>query len=188
MSDNNCYTILTHHPCDREEVPIAEKGGGGMSDRMFFYDDISYVVSEAFREYFGKTVQFVERASDYGQNGKFWLTFRLLEKNYLLTFLSEKDMIRMIITDSEGAEVTLAGMCVYANELSEENAIAAVRTLKYALDEYEPVFALNRGKKVVLKRTGMKTIVPVAEYRRMTAEHECKVLSNEKIVEMLKHA
>ena len=78
MSDNRRYTILTHHPCKREEVNEGKrdqfsvfnkkKGGGGMSDRMFFYDDISYVVSEAFREYFGKSVQFVERASDYGSS------------------------------------------------------------------------------------------------------------------------
>lgn len=159
-----------------------------MSDRGFFYDDISYVVSEAFRESFGPAVEFVERASDYGQNGKFWVTFRLLEKNYLLTFLSEKDMIRMIITDHEGAEATLASMCVYDNELCEENAISAIRTLKKVLDEYEPVFALFRGKKVLLKRTGMKTIVPAAEYRRMAAAHECKVLSREQIVQLLKHA
>lgn len=200
MSDNSCYNVITnpHRILFSERVrnryeaerdtQFFEKGGVGMSDRLFFYDDISYVVSEAFRECFGKEIEFVERASDYAQNGKFWLTFRLLEKHYLLTFQSEKDMISVIIKDMEGAEAPLASMCVYANELSEENAIAAVQTLKKVLGEYEPVFAQSYGKNVVLKRTGMKTIVPAAEYRRMAANHECKVLSSEKIVAMLRHA
>ena len=64
-----------------------------MSDRTFYYDDMSDVVREAFEEFFGDAVEFLERKTEYGQYGRFWLKFRLTEKDIRITFLSEKDMI-----------------------------------------------------------------------------------------------
>lgn len=159
-----------------------------MSDRAFYYDDMSYVVSEAFREYFGKEIEFLERASDYGQNGRFWLRFHLIPKDIEITFLSEKDMIQILLQDPEGAVSSLAGMCVYGNELCEENIIAAVQTLRKILSEYEPVFAEEHGRNVVLKKHGARSIVSAAEYQRMVTAHECKVHGSQRIVSIAKRA
>lgn len=159
-----------------------------MSDRAFYYDDMSYVVSESFRECFGNEIQFLERASDYGQNGRFWLSFRWIPKDIEITFLSEKDMISIMLKDPEGAVTSLAGMCVYGNELCEENIIAAIKTLKKLLAEYEPVFAEEHGKRVIIKKHGAKSVVSAAEYQRMVTAHECKVHISQRIVELAKRA
>lgn len=164
------------------------KGVTQMSNRAFYYDDMSYVVSEAFQETFGREIEFVERGSDYGQFGRFWLTFYLKSKGITITFLSEKDMISILLKDPEGAMTTLAGMCVYGNELCEENIISAVQVLKRLLAEYEPVFAEDHGKNVVLKSRGVRSIVSAAEYRRMVTAHECKIHGSNKIVAMMKRA
>ena len=159
-----------------------------MSDRMFYYDDMSDVVREAFEEFFGNAVEFVERKTEYGQYGRFWLKFRLTEKDIKITFLSEKDMIQILLEDPEGAVTSLAGMSVYGNELSEENIITAIRLLKRILDEYEPVFAQDHGKNVMLKKNGVKSLVSAGEYRRMMTAHECKSPIEQQRIRMIRQA
>lgn len=183
MSDNIKYNNYIFR-----RYGVHNEGVKRMSDRAFYYDDMSYVVSEVFHECFGRELEFIERGSDYGSFGRFWLKFRLTRKNITVTFLSEKDMISILLKDPEGAVTSLAGMCVYGNELSEENIVSAVHILKKVLAEYEPVFAEEHGKNVVLKKNGARSIVSAAEYRRMVTAHECKVLRGHKIVAMVRGA
>ena len=61
------------------------------------------------------------------------MTYYLPKKDYCVIFLSERDLISIRLLDKDGAEASLAGMCLYDNALSEENAITAVKLLKKVL-------------------------------------------------------
>lgn len=191
MSDNKIYNIISGkgtNPWQEQEKGESHEGVTKMSDRTFYYDDMTAVVREAFEEFFGSAVEFLERKTEYGQNGRFWLKFRLIPKDILITFLSEKDMIQILLEDPEGAVTSLAGMAVYGNELSEENIITAVRLLKRILDEYEPVFAKDHGKNVMLKKNGAKSLVSAGEYRRMMTAHECKIPISQQRIRLIRQA